>query len=99
MGKTGINPYIGYSNVGDAQTFPVNTTWAIPTSTSFGTFNVPTSNFGPIGQPVPNRVIPALMRAGNPRLKLKPKPIGPRLIKATEIKDSFTLFSLKSVNF
>lgn len=66
---------------------PVNTTWAVPTSTtSFGTFNVPTSNFGPIGQPVPNRGFPGLVRTGNPRLKLKPKPVGPRLIKATEIK-------------
>jgi len=77
----------GFTNVGDGnnQSFPVST-WAVPTSTAFGTYNVPTSNFGPIGQPVPSRVIPALARIGNPRLKLKPKPIGPRLIKATEIK-------------
>ena len=85
--------FIGYP--GETH-IPVNT-WAIPTSTSFGTFNVPTSNFGPIGQPVPNRVIPTLVRAGNPRLKLKPKPIGPRLIKATEIKVGFKVFTQKRI--
>lgn len=51
------------------------------------------SNYGPIGQPVPTRG-PSMRGRGNSMrgrgmFNFKPKPTGPRPIKATEIKGKF----------